>query len=96
MPHLDVKKAVKLAKDWLAETLKDENISNLGLEEVEFSEAENAWKITLGFSRPWNTQRNALTAITGDIAARRAFRVITVDDVSEEITSMKRRLAGDE
>jgi len=87
---MEVKEAVSAAKSWLRSTLEDEAIANIGLEEIEFDPHEHAWKITLGFSRPWNTVRNALTAISGEPATRRAYRVITVDNTTGKINSMKR------
>lgn len=89
-PIMPVKEAIKRAKDWLRSALEDESITNIGLEEIEFDPHEHAWKITLGFSRPWNTVKNALTAISGEPATRRAYRVITVDDHSGDVRSMKR------
>lgn len=92
---MDVKEAVSTAKSWLVRTLADESISNLGLEEIEFDDHEHSWKITLGFSRPWNTVRNALTAISGEPAIRRAYRVLTVDDITGKVQSMKKRADED-
>jgi hypothetical protein len=91
---MDVKNAVSVAKVWLEQTLSDEGPFNIGLDEVEFDEMSKSWKITLGFSRPWNSiQPNALTSITGMTGApKRSYRVIEVDDSSGEVVSMKRRL----
>lgn len=87
---VDVKAAVSTAKHWLNEVLDDEEISNVGLEEVKFDEQKHEWHITLGFSRPWNSARNALTAISGEPIAKRAYRIIAVDDSSAEVKSMTR------
>jgi len=58
---MDVKEAVKRAKQYVAELYEEEGLVNLGLEEIEFDEKAGLWRVTLGFSRPWNTLRNALT-----------------------------------
>ena len=92
---MEVKTAISKAKGWLLDTLEDEAISNVGLEEIEFDDREHAWKITLGFSRPWNTVRNALTALSGEPAIRRAYRVITIDDATGTIKSMRKRADED-
>ena len=92
---MEVKAVVGAAKRWLTDVLKDEGITNIGLEEVEFDEQQNAWRITLGFSRPWNSVRNALTAISGEPAAKRSYRVILVRDANGEIISMKQRESVD-
>lgn len=87
---MDVKEAVIHAKDWLKDTLSDENPTNVGLEEVEFDEAQHIWKITLGFSRPWNTTRNALTNMLGETVQKRAYRQLIVNDLTHKIISMKK------
>jgi hypothetical protein len=87
---MDVKKAVTIAKTWLLDVLSEEGITNVGLEEVEFDEDKGEWLITIGFSRPWNTTRNAFTAISGEPATRRAYRVITVREPNGTVTSMTR------
>jgi hypothetical protein len=88
---MDVKQAVTIAKDWLYDVLKDEGITNVGLEEVDFDEDEGVWMITIGFSRPWNTTKNALTVISGEPATRRAYRVIKVAEPNGTVTSMTRK-----
>jgi len=87
---VDVKTAVGNAKQWLANVLQEEGVTNVGLEEVEFDEEHGLWLITLGFSRPWNSVKNAFTAISGEPAARRAYRVIAVKEADGEVVSMKR------
>ena len=48
---MDVKQAVAVAKSHVADLFSDEGITALGLEAVEFDDTNNAWKITIGFSR---------------------------------------------
>lgn len=50
---IDVKEAVRLAKEFASSLLDTERISNLGLEAVEKTEDGQHWLVTLGFSRPW-------------------------------------------
>ncbi len=88
---MDVKEAVKAAKNYVSDLLMEEGLTNLGLEEVEYEENEHAWYVTLGFSRPWNTSLNTLTALTGDKAARRNYRVVKVRDLDAQVISFKRR-----
>jgi hypothetical protein len=92
---VDVKAAVGHAKQWIADVLKDEAISNVGLEEVEFDDRQGLWLITLGFSRPWNSVKNAFTAISGEPAARRSYRIIAVKDADGTVAYMKRREVTD-
>jgi len=93
---VDVKTAVGNAKQWLASVLQEEGVSNVGLEEVEFDQEHDMWLITLGFSRPWNSVRNAFTAISGEPAPKRAYRIIAVKEPNGEIVSMKRRREADD
>ena len=51
---MDVKEAVRTAKEYLAELFAEETITDVGLEEVVFDDASNEWNITIGFSRPWS------------------------------------------
>ena len=88
---MEVREAVKSAKDWVLEVMKEEQPVNLGLEEVEFDDKSQVWKITLGFSRPWNSTKNALSTLTGDVALRRAYRTIIVDDKDGHVRGMVRR-----
>lgn len=92
---MDVKEAVSIAKNWIVDVLGDEGISNLGLEEVDFDESKGEWHITLGFSRPWNSSRDALSVIGGGPAVKRAYRVVVVTEPNGVVISMKRRDVGD-
>jgi hypothetical protein len=89
---MEVREAVSIAKNWVKEILADENVSNVGLEEIEHDERQGVWHVTIGFSRPWNASRNsALSAIVEAASQKRAYRVITVREPNGEVLSMKRR-----
>ncbi len=92
---MDVTNAVDAAKTWFRATMKDEKIENLGLEEVEFNPVDRVWQITLGFSRPWNSVRDAVTTITGEALPKRTYRVITLQDHDAKVLAMKRREAAE-
>ncbi len=47
--------AVTTAKTFVANLLKEEGARDIGLEEVKFSEAQDAWLVTIGFARAWDT-----------------------------------------
>ena len=61
---MDVKEAVATAKKYLADVFAQEGISNLGLEEVEFDDQLREWRVTLGFSRSWDSN-NPLANVMG-------------------------------
>jgi len=90
---MEVKEAVKAAKTYVADLLREEAISNLGLEEVEYDDGAGVWLVTVGFSRPWNSVKNGLTAIAGDPAPRRAYRVVSINEKDGRVLSFKRREA---
>jgi hypothetical protein len=88
---MDAKEAVKAAKRYVLDIFGDEGLADLGLEEIEKRDPEEAWFITLGFSRPWN--RSPLGALGG--GAKRDYRVVKVSDVDGEILSVKRLEAAE-
>lgn len=88
-PGISVNDAIDRAKEWLLSTMSTENVSNLGLEEVEHH--PGYWNITLGFSRPWDEARNAMSVLSGTVVMRRTYKIVTVDETTGEIVSMKSR-----
>lgn len=92
---MEVKEAVSAAKTYVRDLYEpDEAISNLGLEEVEFDAGRHEWKITVAFSRPWNTHRTRARAILesmGEVTPqKRSYKIITVSE-SGKVLSMKNR-----
>jgi len=49
---MKVKEVVKIAITHINDVFSDEEISNVGLEEITFNEHDDYWSITVGFSRP--------------------------------------------
>ncbi|XCN73208.1 MAG: hypothetical protein Q3M24_00135 [Candidatus Electrothrix aestuarii] len=95
---MKVKEAVKLAKEHILDLFAEEDIRNLGLEEVEFDEEAKEWVVTLGFSRPWN-ELESLNNMTRGIAQfrtnqlfQRSYKVVRIsDDSLHRIISVKNR-----
>ena len=81
---MEVKEAVRTAKAHVTELFADEEIMNVGLEEVEF---KNGWRITIGFSRPWD--RKILNA------PGRSYKVIFLNDKTGRVDSVTDRLLND-
>ena len=46
---MDVKQAVQTAKSYIVGLFDEEEITDVGLEEVEFDELSDEWRITIGF-----------------------------------------------
>ena len=62
---MDAKQAVSRARAYLVELFDDEGIEQVGLEEVDFDGTSNEWRITLGFSLPWDRRANLEAALGG-------------------------------
>ena len=74
---MDVKEAVRTAKEYVIDLFSDENIQDVFLEEI--VSKGNAWKVTLSFIRPQD--QTFATALTGSSWKDRSFKVIEVDDL---------------
>lgn len=88
---MDVKQAAKEAKKYLLGLYSDEELTNVGLEEVEFENSTGSWKITIGFSRPWDHKSALLTAL-GDQRPARSYKVVRIDDDGDVISVIDRVL----
>jgi hypothetical protein len=76
---MDVKEVVKLAKEYVVDLFAEENITNLGLEEVDFYDNDQEWTVTLGFSRPWDEPRNTLASLAQSNLPRRSYKIVRID-----------------
>jgi len=84
MANLDVRRAVKVAKEYIAELFSEEGIAEVGLEEVEMT--GDKWNVTIGFVRPFRSRPD-------DILARyeRQYKVVCIDDQFGRPESIKNR-----
>jgi hypothetical protein len=89
---LNVRDAVHVAIQHVQSLFESENLTNLGLEEVEFDHTENEWVVTVGFSRPWDYPKNALAALSNQGGQpRRAFKIVRIRDGDHEVIAVKNR-----
>ena len=88
---MDVKEAARTAKGYLVDLFADEEVKNVGLEEIEFDPCSRMWKITIGFSRPWD-QKNVLGAAFGEGRPARSYKVMRINNESGDVESLKDRL----
>ena len=89
---MDVKAAVDHAKIQIQTLFGDEGIKNLGLEEVVHDDAKSVWRVTIGFSRPWDEppSRNAFAALAGETSRwHRAYKVVRIADATAEVLSVR-------
>ena len=87
---MDVKQAVATAKTYISDLFENEQVSDLGLEEVEYNEQSGDWLVTLGFSRPWEKTGGFLAA-TQTPQQRRSYKVVRVNDKTRQISSVRTR-----
>lgn len=98
---MEVKEAVKKALEYAAEAFSEGRLSNLGLEEVVYDDARACWKVTVGFSRPWDYPRGVMEAVVGLPAmgrpANRTYKVVEIRDSDGVATAIRmREMGGDE
>lgn len=86
---MEVREAVRTAKNYLKEVFADEEIMNVGLEEVDFS--GSAWEITLGFSRPWS-QADQMVSALANRPPERSYKVIRIINSTGQVASLKDRI----
>lgn len=86
---MDVREAVQTAKEYLGDLFCDEELFNVGLEEVDFDGV--AWKITLGFSRSWD-QKGPLVAALAESRLGRSYKVLRIIDETGKVESLKDRI----
>jgi uncharacterized protein YdeI (YjbR/CyaY-like superfamily) len=95
---MDVKQAIETAKTYVKDIYADEEVTNLGLEEIEHAQQAGNWVVTLGFSRPWNTPRTRAQEVLENLGAvsplKRSYKVITIAD-DGTVLSMKNRMPAD-
>ena len=88
---MDVKAVAQRAKTYVADLFDDEEISNVGLEEVEFDDSLDKWIVTIGFSRPWD-HKNSLNLALGEGRHGRSYKVLHIADTDGRVLSLKDRV----
>lgn len=86
---MELKEAVKQAKDYVADLFADEGISNLGLEEVEYDDQYGQWLITIGFSRPWNEPKGIVSVLSPTPTMVRSLKTVRIKNSTRQIVSLK-------
>jgi len=85
-----VKTAVSNAIEFVRELYKGEEIKDILLEEVEFSEPTNQWLITISFTIP-KVKDNSSSLILPEREIARKYKIVYVDAQSGKPISMKIR-----
>jgi hypothetical protein len=87
---MDVRTAVHMAKNYVKDILEEEKPVNIGLEEVEFDPGTDEWRVTIGFSRAWDSPTVRMS-ILEDTPSRRSFKVVRIANSTSEVLSMRNR-----
>jgi hypothetical protein len=88
---VEIKDAVKAAKDFAGTVFPEADLPGLRLEEVEFEEARGEWIITLSWADPTPGNR----AIIAALGSTRIYKLFIVDAGSGRVRAMKiRETAG--
>lgn len=91
---MGVKEAAQVAKATVASLFEDQRISNILLEEVDFEELPETWKITVGFFRQAEVDSQSVAgAIVPPLLPRRqrSFKVVRIRDRDGQVLSVKHR-----
>ena len=88
---MDVKEAVRTAKEYVGELFDGEERDNVRLEEVVFDDESDQWLITIGFSRPWDRPKTQSAALRED-PLKRSYKVVRIDDADGSVISLKDRI----
>ncbi len=92
---MDVKEAVAAAKSYIGDIFAEENINNLGLEEVWLDEQKGEWCVTVGFARPWDKNpTNFAAAFQTALNPRRSYKMVRISDKTGAIVSLANRGAN--
>ena len=90
---MDVKQAVKAAREYVVNLYDEEEIMDIGLEEVEFDYCSDQWRVTIGFSRPWDEEKSVAIPIPYSDARRpRSYKQVRIDAKDGQIVSLKDRI----
>lgn len=92
---IEVKDAIVAAMKAAKEYYKDQQLENLALEEVELSEDERYWHITLGFDVHQEEKnqdvKDLLETIGWQEPLRHVYKVFKVDSSTGKVLSMRIR-----
>jgi hypothetical protein len=87
-PTIDVKTAARIATSYFDQLIQ-RHYSDLAVEEVEKSDDERFWLVTIGYTVILSSERGPLAAFQG--APVREYKIIKVDSQTGDPISMKVR-----
>jgi len=87
---IDVKEAVKISQEYIQELYSKDEIRDLSLEEVEISEDNSFWLVTVGFTKQMTQPLNPMEAMSGPKYAR-FYKELKIDIEGGQVRSMKNK-----
>lgn len=87
---IDVKEAIQISRNYLSELYRNDEIRDLSLEEVELSEDNRFWLVTLTFTQQLTQPLNPIEAMTGPKYAR-LTKEVKIDADTGQVRSMKNK-----
>ena len=87
---MDVKEATDKAREYVTVVFADEEITQLGLEEVMYDVDSEQWRITFGFARPWDQQNTV--AVRMGLKTPRAYKVVHINNGDGRVVALTDRL----
>lgn len=90
---MDVKEAVGKAMDYLKDMYQIDQFKDVLLEEVDLSEDNKFWNVTIGFTRPQeSTSGGPMATLIGQSSEfKREFKVFQIDSENGALRSMRTR-----
>ena len=90
---VDVKQAVGEAMDYLKDMYQIDQFKDVLLEEVDLSEDNKYWNVTIGFTRLQDsTSGGPMATLIGQSAEfRREYKVFQIDSTTGDLRSMRSR-----
>jgi len=79
------KQAVQIAKTYVNDIFNEENIRDVGLEEVK--KEGDTWVVTIGFLRPWDEPKSMLQQIQSPL--KRTYKKVFIKDETQEVVQIE-------
>lgn len=92
--RVDMKSAVRAARQYALDLFESETLPNLALEEIEFDESSKQWQVTLGFDSPHKIKRktNGPSLFpTIEEEVQREYKQFNIDAEDGHLVSMMMR-----
>ena len=87
---INVKEAAKISLEYIEELFSADEIRDVSLEEVEISQDEKSWMVTIGFTKHMTQPLNPMEAMSGPKFAR-FYKELKIDAENGQVRSMRNK-----